>query len=329
MDEILHKKLIHGWYCCPPDPDPDLEPEPGEGGGDPTGDDSPYTDEELKILGGHLPTDGEPDPASSPEPEGGGDPEPEPALEPWQKEIAELKQTIEELKGAKPAPGKEEPKPESAPAAAKDPRNAKVEYDDPAHKYHGKTLGQIYDIDPDEAFAIAPRLSLEIYHGEREAKAKEEQEQREAIAQVEKERSDFRSEYAALEFDKPLDKLDSKDRAVVDAMDSKVVDWMKENGKFGVTVSEAYFLMDRANIMSKISSKATDKVIKDATHGTVKTIHTKKDGGADKGGGADMTQWTEDQMVAYIDTLSGPEYTKFLSSAPQQVKAKFTSLPWD
>jgi hypothetical protein len=203
------------------------------------------------------------------------------------------------------------------------PRHLVVEYDDPSHAFHKKTLGQIYDVDPREAFRVDPYLAGKIQQEEmmREQAASEQDKALEE--QVRKEQQEFADEFARSEFDADFDKLSPTQQAEVGKMSDKVMDWMVSNNKYGITLNEAYFLMDRAGALSKAASK----IVKDASRGNVRTVSSKRDTGADVKSN-DMTRWTDQQMFDHLDSLSEAAYDKFLSTAPKSVQEKFPSLPW-
>lgn len=253
------------------------------------------------------------------------------------QEISELKTIISELKGTGKrtqegddnagSGGRQTPSP--AQSEADKARLAKVEYDDPKHPFHGKTLGEIYKMNPREAFAIDPYLATQIQNDESYKASQEQTRQQEAVAQAEREEKEFAEEYAKLTFnDRPYDQLKPEEQAQVEAMIDKVEDWMIANHKFGITVQEAYIIMDHKNLLAKTSSNASRKVIDAATRGGVRTVSSKSDGGGNNAGG-DMSKWTDDQMMKHIDGLdTDAKFNDFMAKAPDSVRKAFPSLPW-
>jgi hypothetical protein len=306
----------------------------GEVGG---GDEDILTDDDLKALDGDLTDDpeGSGDPTDLPSGDTPGD-EDDPALssgddvpaddetvDERDERIARLEQTIEELKKATDTPART-PSTTDTPA---DKFDARVEYGDTNHPYHGKTFRQIYNMDPDAAFAIAPRLATDLHiktmFDEQAGKARED----ESVAQLRVEEAAFSDEYAKGEFEKPYAELAPEQRVAVDKISSQVQDWMLANHKYGITISEAYYLMDRAKLVSKTASRAAKKVIDDATRGGVRTIASKSDSTV-KDGGGDMSEWTEAQMEEHVIGLDDSKFRAFMKEASPEVRKKFPGLPW-
>jgi hypothetical protein len=105
-------------------------------------------------------------------------------------------------------------------------------------------------------------------------------------AQVQKEQQEFADEFARSEFDADYTKLAPNQQAEVGKMSDKVMSWMIDNNKYGITLTEAYYLMDRAGALSKAASK----IVKDASRGNVRTVSSKRDTSADVKSN-DMTRW--------------------------------------
>jgi hypothetical protein len=303
------------------------------------GDGDTLTDDDLKALDGNptddpggddTPTD--PPSGDTPGDDGGDDtpgddvPADDDVVDERDERIARLEQTIEELKKATDTPPATKTPPSTGDAPA-DKFDARVEYDDKNHPYHGKTFRQIYSIDPDAAFAIAPRLATDLHLktalDEQMGKAKED----ESVAQLRAEEAAFSDEYAKGEFEKPYAELAPEQRAAVDKISSQVQDWMLENRKYGITISEAYYLMDRAKLISKTASRAARKVIDDATRGGIRTV-AGRDDSALKGGGGDMSKWTEAQMEEHLMGLDDNKFDSLMKDASPEVRKKFPGLPW-
>jgi len=205
-----------------------------------------------------------------------------------------------------------------------------VEYEDKSNKFHGKTFKQIYDIDPDEAFRISPSLAQRLLLQERdEAKAAENAEI-ERRNQAQKEVDDFISILAKDTYGLDnKDKLDSEQGKAVEAILDRVHNWMRDNNKWGITPHDAYILMDHKNLIKKAESDAADKIVDAAQRGNVHNVKSKSDGDNGRKPSEDMSQWTENQLEAHLDSLSPAAFDKFLTEAPSALKKKFPDLPWN
>jgi hypothetical protein len=300
-----------------PAPDPDLYPEPG------SGDDN----------------DPPPDLGDTPDPspgEGGDDGDTAPDIGQLAQTVQTLAERLDTLAQTNIHQGRTHhqdqgngdrpPSQDAAPAPksrAEEARGARIEYDDTSHPYHGKTLGQIYDIDPSLAYQIDPYRAGIIQHDAMQREDTERQQQVAYRQQIEREEDDFRSELAKSEFNADLSTLTPEQRGKVDAELNRAEQWMIQNGKYGITITEAHYLMDRAGA----AGRAASKVINDAQHGRVRSVSTKRDGGVDKST-ANMASWDEATMEKYIDGLDSTGLTKFLSGAPEPVRKAFPTLPW-
>lgn len=206
---------------------------------------------------------------------------------------------------------------------------APVKFTDESHPYNGKTLGEIFDLDPAMAYQIDPYRATTIQLGKAEASrtvALEEEAQRSAIrTQIKQERTDFGNEFAQSQFKSAYSSLTPDQQSQIDDLTVKVEEWMVENGKVGITISDGYYLMDRAGHASRI----VKDLVKTATQQKVVNVRGKKEeGGEGDGPDADMSKWTEDQMMAHLEGMSRSERVAFYAKAPKSVQKAFPSLPW-
>jgi hypothetical protein len=279
-------------------------------------------------LTGEEDTDQDPTTGDGDGPADGGEPSDDDPVAPLKSEIETLKQKIEELTTETTPTGESTPGPKNP---WDDARGQKVAYDDVNHPYHGKTLGEIYDIDPSEAYAINGYLTMQIELGAREsanqsatqAKMEEAERDRAIAEQTRRETEEFQSEFSKSNFDLDYSTLTPEQRIEVEKATDRVMEWMIENKKFGITISEAHYLMDRAGQTQRI----VEKVVKDASRRSVRNISSKRDTGVDESE-ANMSKWSPERMDKYLEGLDGDEFSKFTTSASSAVRKAFPDLPW-
>jgi hypothetical protein len=163
-------------------------------------DDTTPPDDDTEVPGDDDTATGDDTAGQSPEPDQvDDDPTPDPTSLLLEK-VAALEEKLSSFTT--------QPQTQQTPPTTEDddsPRHLVVEYDDPSHAFHKKTLGQIYDVDPREAFRVDPYLAGKIQQEEmmREQAASEQDKALEA--QVQKEQQEFADEFARSEFDADYD----------------------------------------------------------------------------------------------------------------------------
>jgi hypothetical protein len=315
-------------------PDDD-DPGPGAGDGDGSADDDGHTGAGDDPGAGH---DGEGDQGTG-EDDDTQDKDDDPAT--LQQTVLELRREIDELKKGTTPPattktetddqGSGTPSQDQPPSTPSTPyaeaRSQKVEYEDKSHPFHNKTLGEIFDLNPQEAWAISPYHTNILQQGkmmeEREAERQEQERQAEIDRQTQQELADFHAEFSQSKFSTPYNTLTDVQKAEVTKESDAVMKWMMDNKKFGITITEAHFLMNRG----KAAADAARKVVDDASRGRVHTISSSRDTSVDADG-ADMSKWSEEKMLEYIEGLEEEKLMKFLSSAPKSVQKAFPDMPW-
>jgi hypothetical protein len=289
---------------------------PDGDGADGDADDTDADDDHTQDQDGLKDGDGTPD---------GDDADETPA---YKREIDSLKEDIRTLKTNKTATERVEHQDGAQTDTPSDSifdqaRGVKVNYTDTTHPFHGKTLGQIYAVDPQEAFAIDPYRAGLIQHDELNKESAAARAHEEGVEQIRNEQNEFRNEFAKEAFEADFTKLDAKRQGEVDSMLDRVQTWMMDNKKYGITISEAYYLMDRAGQ----TGKALKKVMDAAQRGGVRTVKSTRDSAMDTSE-ANMAKWDNKTMSDHLDGLSDSQFTSFMKTAPKAVRRAFPSLPW-
>lgn len=179
--------------------------------------------------------------------------------------------------------------------------------------YEGKSLSELYGIDPIAANTIHFNL-LEEQKAEKDQRANLEK-------QSQKELDEFSDTMAQEMFGKKVDELPEKDGKQIDDVINRVLDWMSETGRGGGNVADAYKLMNFDKILTNAAEKGVKSLIDKSSTG-VKTVSTKKDTET-KSGYDKFSDYTAEQLAAHLDNLTDAEADKFVKDAPQELKDKF------
>ena len=179
--------------------------------------------------------------------------------------------------------------------------------------YEGKSLSELYQVDPIAANTIHFNL-LEEQKAEKEQRTNLEKQSQEEL-------NNFSGTMAQEMFGKKLDDLPEKEGKQVDGVINKVLDWMAETGRGGGNITDAYKLMNFEKILSNAAEKGVKTLI-DTSSKDVKTVSSKKDVEG-KSGYDKFTDYTAEQFATMIDNMSDIEADKFMANAPADLKDKF------
>jgi len=191
-------------------------------------------------------------------------------------------------------------------------------------EYEGLTLSEVYDRDP----VFAMDLFLE-YRDEIKSKIEEETNQNKRIkAESEREVNDFAKARAQELFKKDVDALSKEEAKQVDDLIDNILLWMQQTKRGAGIIEDAYFLMNKENLLSEAKDKAVKNMAKTLQKGTSKTVVTSGSGDEISSGYDSYTNLTPSQMADKIDQMTEGKYKEFIKKAPQQLKAKFPSIDW-
>jgi len=222
-------------------------------------------------------------------------------------------------------------KPAAAPAKSgpqpQDPLKLVATYQDPEHPYHGKTLAEIYEVDPAEG------RKLEKAWDTAQAAQPPQRQPGEidplVMKEAEKEIFSFQSQLSADLFSKEVGTLSDAEKERVNEAIQSTLAWMAKTGRGGGVIADAYFLMNKEGLIKKASSRAAEKAIKDLTEKKGPPSIDTGSGGDVKGTGYEAyEQMTEDQLTDAIDKMSDAKAAQFFKTTPQSIQKKYPGLPW-
>lgn len=194
--------------------------------------------------------------------------------------------------------------------------------------YHGMTLGQVWEIDSKEGFRLFNawkdgQAAEQATKAAQEAAEKEKQGKFEA--ESERELTAFATERAKELFDKAPDALTDAEKAQVSESISATIKWMKETGRGGGVMADAWFLMNKDSILTKARESAAK--------GTIDALKKPPVGSIDTGKGTPpeslygkYAAMTRDQLAREIDGMTTAQTADFLKNAPEPVRRKFPDL---
>lgn len=185
-------------------------------------------------------------------------------------------------------------------------------------QYHGKTLKEVYDVDPEAARA----LDASFTQAEREETERTEQE---GLDKANAEIAEFGAGIAQDLFGKT--DLTESERAKVDAEVQTTLSWMKEHKRGGGVMIDGYYLMHRETDQSLARGEGAEALIKSVETGVVRRITSSVDAGELSGYESDMAM-SADQLSDKIDGMTDAAMMSYLADAPDDMKKKYPDLPW-
>jgi len=186
--------------------------------------------------------------------------------------------------------------------------------------YAGRTLAEVLEAD-----VVA---GLDMYDAFKQNQAAEQTKRQSAIEQSQRELADFEVSLSKEMFGKANDKLTGEERAQVKGIVGQVLDWMTETGRGGGRVEDAYFLMNKDNLISKARGAAARRVVEDIAKGGVSQLSTGTDDRGGKTGFSALEGMTEDQIMRRLEKMPDAEYRQFLKEASPSFRKRFPDLPY-
>jgi hypothetical protein len=189
--------------------------------------------------------------------------------------------------------------------------------------YDGWTLNQVYEVNP-AAGNILLFNHLATIHGEAEAK---EAADRQYVTDAENEATALSNTLAQELYGvKELAALKPDQVQKVDAEVTRTIEWMQKENKLHLNVSDAYYLMERENIIKKARTEGAKETIASITRPSVPSIRV---GTGTQAPSSDLLDdMTEDELADYIGALSERQYEAFMRNASPTLRSKLPDLPW-
>lgn len=220
-------------------------------------------------------------------------------------------------------PGGYKPPQTARQPAQPDPLDLVAQYPDPGHQYHGMTLRDIYNVDAAEG----RRLERIWEQGQRTTERTESERQQRMIRESEEEINSFTAEFARERYGKDAKDLSAQQEADVAKVVQDTLDWMKKTGRGGGVLADAYFIMNREQIIESERKKAGKKALESL--GKQPSIPSIGGGGRTSAGS--MTAFesmSADQLADAIANMEDRAAIAFLKGAPDSLKAKYPGIPW-
>ena len=241
--------------------------------------------------------------------------------------VSERKETQHKLDLLKTDPGAyyekyPDEKPAEPAAATKDSDigNLRVE----GGEYDGKTVDEVLAIDQ----AAGTKLILAYYRTQDTELAEQKSTEATRLAESEAEINTFSDGVSSELFEKKAGDLDAKEKVKVEEVVQATLDFMKETGRGGGVIADAYYLMNRDSENAKARTDGAEKLINKLTTGAVASTSSSKDSGLDTGYAADMAL-SADELADKLDKMSDSVSSKYMKDAPKEMRDKYPHLPWD
>ena len=220
-----------------------------------------------------------------------------------------------------PAGGYKPPAPTRIPAQP-DPLDLVAQYPDPSHQYHGMTLRDIYNVDAAEG----RRLERAWEQGQKAAERTESERQQRMIRESEEEINTFTADFAREHYGKEAKELSAQQETEISKVIQDTLDWMKKTGRGGGVLADAYFVMNREQILEGERKKAGKKALEALKQPSIPSI-----GGGGRASAGSMSAYetmSADQLAEAIGNMEDRAALAFLKNAPDALKAKYPGIPW-
>lgn len=219
-------------------------------------------------------------------------------------------------------PGGYKPPQTARQPAQPDPLDLVAQYPDQGHQYHGMTLRDIYNVDAAEG----RRLERIWEQGQKTAQHEQEERRRRLLRDSEAEIETFTSDFAKERFGKEAKTLNPKEEAEVAKVIQDTLDWMKKTGRGAGVLADAYFIMNREQILEGERKKAGKKALEALKQPSIPSI-----GGGGRTSAGSMSAYesmSADQLAEAIANMEDRAALAFLKNAPDALKAKYPGIPW-
>ena len=306
-----------------------------------------FTKEELELLGeepGDPEPEPEPEPESDPKPAPGPEPEPEPEPGPEPEPVKDnlipqervdqmrrekgdlerkhdlLKRNPEEYYSLYPKEKPQEIEEKEKPAPSfKDAAGLIIK----GGEHDGKTLSQVHAEDPFAAMDFYYNYRDEIRQEERTRTENQSRLLRESENEVNVFSLNMAKDMFAVE---NLDSLDDQQSKQLDDIIDSTIKWMNKTGRGGAKLADAYFLMNKDEILKNAQSKGISSLVK-STQDHIAAVSSSKVGTEKTGYDSDISL-TSGQLAEKLDEMTEDEEMKYLKNAPQKLREKFPSVSW-
>lgn len=189
--------------------------------------------------------------------------------------------------------------------------------------YNGQTLNEVYQQDP----AYATSMQNQYLDGQREKVTSVTKMREDMKREADTEITAFSDQLSTDIFGKKAGELSKEEGAKIAESIQATLDWMARTKRGAGIIADAYFLMNRENILKAAHEKGGKAALASLTKPAIASIDT---GGGKGPVGMDAFEaMTSDQLASKVEGMTEKEYAKFLKDAPASLKTKHPGLPWD
>ena len=190
-------------------------------------------------------------------------------------------------------------------------------------EYDGLTLNEVWQKNPAYANFLQNQHIESARRTQTETQQKKEADVKSATAEVDQ----FAASIAQDLFQKKeLTALTKEEEGKISETIQKTIDWMRETGRGGGVLADAYFLMNKETLLNDAKVKGGKAAMDSITKPAIPSINTS--GGGAVTGMAAYEGMSRDQLSEVVANMSEKETEKFLKSAPQSLRQKHPDLPW-
>jgi hypothetical protein len=193
-------------------------------------------------------------------------------------------------------------------------------------QYAGLTLAEVQEKNP----VMATKLYLDFREREAaEIKEKEELQQK-VQNEINTEIDEFADFLASDSFGKKSGKeLTKEELAQTDSVMSEVHKYIMDNPRVSALhIKDVYFLMNRDKDITKARKDGFKSLKETLSKPSVKSVSGSKSGSV-KSGYDVYLGMSADELATEIENMSDSALTKFMSSAPKELRDKYPSMDWD
>lgn len=196
--------------------------------------------------------------------------------------------------------------------------------------YDGYTLGDLLGSADANERAVGAVLLDDYHRRENAVKAEQETAQRRYQEFTQREINAFEYNLAKETFGKDKD-FTAEEVQQIRSITPQVINWMRQKdpvtgrSRVGYTFQDAYFIMNKDNLIKKAKTDAASKAVDAMTKPGVKSIGS-GDGEVKPTGYEAMMNMTEAQFEKAIDKMPEKEFAKFLKEAPKALRDKYPAI---
>lgn len=188
--------------------------------------------------------------------------------------------------------------------------------------YEGWTLNQVYQEDPAEA----TRMQNEYIESIRSQKQQEQEANSRLMQEVEKDARELSNDISKEFYNGDYDSLNDVDKKKVDDKVFEVATWMQKTGRGGGIARDAYFLMNRENLLKSEREKGAKGTIDALSNrSTVPSINA----GRGTGGNGSLESMSKEAFETLVGNMGASDFQTLMASKSPALRAKYPGLPWD